>query len=141
MPHPIPINMNTPRKRSHAEVIEEELTGHFAPKMPPERLRKRHSPSRTTTSECSHVSEWIDNLPESFPSGDIPQHRLATKQSDSFIDAASVISSDQKPRDGKSVSYTHNGYQMLLWTMGVLLDSELAISEESDIFCQSLLVG
>ncbi|PQE16209.1 phosphatidylserine decarboxylase protein [Rutstroemia sp. NJR-2017a BVV2] len=100
---------------------------------------KRHKPSRTTTSECSHVSEWIDNLPESFPPGDIPRYRLATKQSDPFVNAAYVPYSDQKSRDGKSAAYAHNGYQMLLRTMGLLLDSELAISEQSDTSCQSLL--
>ncbi|PQE06294.1 phosphatidylserine decarboxylase protein [Rutstroemia sp. NJR-2017a BBW] len=91
--------MNTPRKRSHEEVMGDEVAGHFVAKIPSEKLPQRQSSS----------------------------------------DAASVISSDPKPRDGKSVSYTHNGYQTLLRTMGVLLDSELAISEESDRFCQSLL--
>lgn len=46
---------------------------------------------------------------------------------------------DQKSRDGKSAAYAHKGYQMLLRTMGVLIESELITSADSDTFCQSLL--
>jgi len=103
---------------------------------------------RTHISESSYVSKWVGNLPESFPPDNMLRHRLAEKKSsaslrrkrsDSSSCAASVTPSDQKSRDGKSAAYAHKGYQMLLRTMGVLLESELPISDDSDTFCQSLL--
>ncbi|WEW60163.1 hypothetical protein PRK78_005648 [Emydomyces testavorans] len=99
-------------------------------------------------SESSYVSEWVGNLPESFPPDNMLWHRLAEekssssrrrKRSDSPSSVASVTPSDQKSRDAKSAAYAHKGYQMLLRTVGVLLESELAISQDSDTFCQSLL--
>lgn len=101
------------------------------------------------TPEGSRVSEWVEELPETFPPADnMHRHRLAEqkssaslrrKRSDSSSSVASVTPSDQKSREGKSAAYAHKGYQMRLWTVGVLLDSELTISDESETFCQGLL--
>ncbi|TAQ84192.1 hypothetical protein B7494_g7491 [Chlorociboria aeruginascens] len=99
-------------------------------------------------SERSYVSDWIENLPESFPPDNMLRYRLAEKKSsaslrrersDSPSNIASVTPSDQKSRDKKSAAYAHKGYQVLLRTVGVLLESELTLSEDSDTFCQSLL--
>jgi hypothetical protein len=131
--------MDISGKRGHAEVTEEELVDYLAPGSPRGQLQKRRKSSRSNISECSYISEWIDNLPKSFPPGDVPRHRLAEKQPDASSSAVSVTNSDHNSSDGKSASYTHKGYQELLRTRGVLLNSELAISENNDIFCQGLL--
>lgn len=99
-------------------------------------------------AESPSVSEWILNLPKSFPPDNMLQHRLAEKtssaslqrkQSESPSSGASGTPSDRNSRDGKSAAYAHKGYQMLLRIVGVLLESELTLSDDSDTFCQNLL--
>lgn len=76
-------------------------------------------------------------------------HRLAEKKSsaalrrrrrDSSSSATSAMPSDQKSKDLKSATYAQKGYQMVLRSAGVLLDSELDVSDEVENFCQSLLM-
>jgi hypothetical protein len=59
---------------------------------------------------------------------------LRRKRSDSPSSVASTGPSKRKSRDGKSAAYAHKGYQMLLKTVGVVLESELPVSKDSDTF-------
>ncbi|ORY68400.1 uncharacterized protein BCR38DRAFT_507200 [Pseudomassariella vexata] len=93
-----------------------------------------------------YISEWVGKLPDSFPADMTPRHRLAEKKSsaslrrkrsDSSSSTTSVVPSDQKSRDGKSAIYAQKGYQMLLKIAGVLLESELPVSDDSEIFVKA----
>jgi len=151
----------------------QKLNSRQAPKSPPKVQRKRRKEEQeeeeqprpgiqkskrrwiSTTpaldadkEKSSYISEWVGNLPDSFPADLTSRHRLAEKKSsaslwrkrsDSSSTVASVVPSDQKSRDGKSATYAHKGYQMLLKKAGVLLESELPVSDDSQNLCQSLL--
>ncbi|KAF1961558.1 hypothetical protein CC80DRAFT_589895 [Byssothecium circinans] len=97
-------------------------------------------PEKGNTSESSRVSNWVDQLPESFPADTMHQHRLSEKKSSASLrrkrrgsnsSVTSPTPSDQKSRDGK----LPNGFA----DCGGALESELDVSDYDDVFCQNLL--
>ena len=142
------------RKRSQDEENPSSTTT-------PSQKRTRASPRtiiERTTSENTAVgvgAKKIDPLEywtkelcwpkEFFEPDSNMNHLLARQKSSSSLrekqsEASSATPSDQKPREGKSTSYTRPSYETVLATRGSFMGKfELDITDESKRLCRTLL--